>query len=88
MLLTSRESELDITNAAVAAATAVGIALPVKIVNAAQSTSDITWDKAPCRFCGAGCSVLFGTQTGKVVAIRKAQLTMALIASKAISCRK
>ncbi len=26
------------------------------------------WDKAPCRFCGTGCSVLVGTQNGKVVA--------------------
>ncbi len=28
----------------------------------------IKWDKAPCRFCGTGCSVLVGTQNGRVVA--------------------
>jgi len=28
----------------------------------------LTWDKAPCRFCGTGCSVLVGTQAGRVVA--------------------
>ena len=28
----------------------------------------IKWDKAPCRFCGTGCSVLVGTKEGRVVA--------------------
>jgi nitrate reductase NapA len=26
------------------------------------------WDKAPCRFCGTGCSVMVGTRDGRVVA--------------------
>ncbi|HKP61665.1 MAG TPA: molybdopterin-dependent oxidoreductase [Polyangiales bacterium] len=30
---------------------------------------DVTWDKAPCRFCGTGCHVQVGVQRGKVVAI-------------------
>ncbi|MCL1057438.1 nitrate reductase catalytic subunit NapA [Shewanella gelidimarina] len=55
-------------NAAVAAATAVGVTLPVKIVEAAEQKDSIKWDKAPCRFCGVGCSVLVGTENGKVVA--------------------
>ncbi|WP_028115803.1 nitrate reductase catalytic subunit NapA [Ferrimonas senticii] len=56
-------------NAAVAAATAVGAAIPVSVANAATAgTSNIKWDKAPCRFCGTGCSILIGTQNGKVVA--------------------
>ena len=29
---------------------------------------DIHWEKAPCRFCGTGCSVMVGTQDGRVVA--------------------
>ncbi|MDH5326484.1 MAG: nitrate reductase catalytic subunit NapA [Gammaproteobacteria bacterium] len=33
-----------------------------------QSDEKIRWDKAPCRFCGVGCSVMVGTQNGKVVA--------------------
>lgn len=57
-------------NAAVAAATAVGVALPVKIVEAAEQKDNIKWDKAPCRFCGVGCSVLVGTNNGKVVATK------------------
>ncbi|MDO3722252.1 periplasmic nitrate reductase subunit alpha [Marinobacter sp. chi1] len=54
---------------AVAAATA-GVALPAGASNLITS-SDITklkWDKAPCRFCGTGCSVNVATLDGKVVA--------------------
>ncbi|MBW2528649.1 MAG: molybdopterin-dependent oxidoreductase [Deltaproteobacteria bacterium] len=29
----------------------------------------VTWDKAPCRFCGTGCHVMVGTKGGKVVAV-------------------
>ena len=28
----------------------------------------LKWDKAPCRFCGTGCSVMLATKKGKVVA--------------------
>lgn len=34
----------------------------------AQGVKNIRWDKAPCRFCGTGCSVLIGTKDGRVVA--------------------
>lgn len=53
-------------NAAVAAATAAGIMIPVKNVQAEDA--GIRWDKAPCRYCGTGCSVLVGTKDGRVVA--------------------
>lgn len=53
-------------NAAAAAAVAAGISIPIKNVYADDNT--IKWDKAPCRFCGTGCSVLVGTQNGRVVA--------------------
>ncbi|SDJ35546.1 periplasmic nitrate reductase subunit NapA apoprotein [Ferrimonas sediminum] len=56
-------------NAAVAAATAVGATLPVKVVEAAtEANQEIQWDKAACRFCGVGCSVMVGTKNGRVVA--------------------
>lgn len=29
----------------------------------------VTWDKAPCRFCGTGCHVQVGVKNGRVVAI-------------------
>ncbi|MCV6070275.1 periplasmic nitrate reductase subunit alpha, partial [Escherichia coli] len=47
-----------------------GVTLPASAANliASSDQTKITWDKAPCRFCGTGCSVLVGTQNGKVVA--------------------
>ena len=32
--------------------------------------ASITWDKAPCRFCGTGCGVMVGVEQGRVVAVR------------------
>ncbi len=29
----------------------------------------VSWDKAPCRFCGTGCHVQVGTEGGRIVAI-------------------
>ncbi|WP_029785830.1 periplasmic nitrate reductase subunit alpha, partial [Vibrio parahaemolyticus] len=58
------------TTAAASAAAVAGITLPASAANliASSDQTKITWDKAPCRFCGTGCSVLVGTQNGKVVA--------------------
>ena len=53
-------------NAAAAAISAAG--LPAGSALAAPQADAIRWDKAPCRFCGTGCSVLVGTQGGRVVA--------------------
>lgn len=57
-------------NAAASAAAVAGITLPVSATNLIVSSDEtaIKWDKAPCRFCGTGCSVLVGTQKGRVVA--------------------
>ena len=52
-------------NAALAAAAAAGMTIPVKQVNATEDMG-IKWDKAPCRFCGTGCSVLVGTKDGQL----------------------
>lgn len=57
-------------NAIAAAASVAGVAIPAAASNLITS-SDLTklkWDKAPCRFCGTGCSVNVGTMDGKVVA--------------------
>lgn len=57
-------------NAVAAAAAVAGVSAPVSASNLITS-SDITklkWDKAPCRFCGTGCSVNVGVMDGKVVA--------------------
>ncbi|PSV48776.1 periplasmic nitrate reductase subunit alpha [Photobacterium indicum] len=57
-------------NAAASAAAVAGITLPASAANLIVSSDEtkIKWDKAPCRFCGTGCSVLVGTQNGRVVA--------------------
>ena len=58
-------------HAAAAAAAAAGVTLPpiVAAATPAPGAEDkIRWDKAACRFCGTGCSVLVGTQDGRVVA--------------------
>ncbi len=59
-------------NATIAAAAAAGIGLPAAVVAKAKEPAaddkNIRWDKAACRFCGTGCSVLIGTQNGRVVA--------------------
>ncbi len=62
--------ELIRANAAAAAAALAGVVLPTAATNLIATSADtkIKWDKAPCRFCGVGCSVLVGTQSGRVVA--------------------
>ena len=57
-------------NAAIAAAGAAGLALPTTASNLITSSEQtkLDWNKAPCRFCGTGCSVMVGTKNGKVVA--------------------
>ncbi len=54
------------SSAAAATASAAGISLPAGA--ASSGTPDIRWDKAACRFCGTGCSVLVGVKDGRVVA--------------------
>ena len=51
------------TNAIAATAAAAGITIPgVQAIAQNADDSGIRWDKAPCRFCGTGCSVLVGTK--------------------------
>ena len=57
------------TQAIAATAAAAGVTLPgAKQALAAAGDADIRWDKAPCRFCGTGCSVLVGVKDGRMVA--------------------
>lgn len=68
-----------LTLTALAAATAAAAATSARAATPAPApaTPDprermgagVTWNKAPCRFCGTGCHVQVGTQNGKVVAI-------------------
>ncbi|MRI34777.1 periplasmic nitrate reductase subunit alpha [Endozoicomonas sp. OPT23] len=57
------------SSAAAAAASAAGLSVtPSTQVLAKTGKQNIDWDKAPCRFCGTGCSVLVGVRDGRVVA--------------------
>ena len=66
MKLTRRE--FIKTNAVAATATAAGVTIPGVKDALAAKRDIIRWDKAACRYCGTGCSVLVGTQKGRVVA--------------------
>ncbi|WP_420472664.1 nitrate reductase catalytic subunit NapA [Noviherbaspirillum sp. ST9] len=57
-------------SAAVTAATSVGIPIESIASNVITDSSktQITWNKAACRFCGVGCGVNVGVKDGRVVA--------------------
>jgi nitrate reductase NapA len=55
-------------NAAAATAAVAGTTLPGINTAIAANGDAIRWYKAPCRFCGVGCSVLVGTRDGRIVA--------------------
>jgi len=57
-------------NAVATAAAAAGISFPLGAANLVTDASKttLTWSKAPCRFCGTGCSVNVATKDGRVVA--------------------
>ncbi len=67
--MTLSKSRRDFIKATAAAATAASAGITLPNGAAAQVRApDIRWDKAPCRFCGTGCSVLVGTKEGRVIA--------------------
>ncbi|MCF2947987.1 nitrate reductase catalytic subunit NapA [Paraglaciecola aquimarina] len=53
-----------------AAATAAGMNIPIQASNLVTDSklTSLKWDKAPCRFCGTGCSINVATLDNKVVA--------------------
>lgn len=52
------------------AATAAGLSVPAEAQNIVteRERTELEWNKAPCRFCGTGCSVMVATRDGRVVA--------------------
>ncbi|MEM7223317.1 MAG: nitrate reductase catalytic subunit NapA [Pseudomonadota bacterium] len=52
------------------AAAAAGMATPSQAASVIteRPKTELTWSKAPCRFCGTGCSVMVATKDGQVVA--------------------
>ncbi|MEH6632240.1 MAG: nitrate reductase catalytic subunit NapA [Halopseudomonas aestusnigri] len=57
-------------NAVALAAGVAGMTTKISASNLVTDSSktELKWSKAPCRFCGTGCSVMVGTKEGKVVA--------------------
>ncbi len=57
-------------NAIAAAAGVAGVSVPATATNVitGEDLTRLEWNKAPCRFCGVGCSVNVATLDGKVVA--------------------
>ncbi len=57
-------------NAAAVAASAAGLSLPAAASNLMTNSelTELQWSKAPCRFCGTGCSVMVATRNGRIVA--------------------
>ena len=53
-----------------AAAAAAGLPVPAAAQNLTTDAAltGLRWAKAPCRFCGTGCSVMVATKEGRVVA--------------------
>jgi nitrate reductase NapA len=68
--MTINRREFIKANAVVAAATVAGVSVPVSATNLITNSEEtqLKWDKAPCRFCGTGCSVNVGVLDGKIVA--------------------
>src|SRR5258708_205903 len=56
--------------AAARAPLAGGMSMPALAANLTteRTESELKWDKAPCRFCGTGCSVMVATKENRVVA--------------------
>lgn len=53
--------------------------------NALPVLEDVSWNKAPCRFCGTGCHVMVGVKDDRIVAVtgdRKADVNKGLLCVK------
>jgi nitrate reductase NapA len=63
--------ELGLITTTVTAAGCTGRGRPqAEETSAGPSEADLSWGKAPCRYCGTGCGVEVGVLDGKVLAVR------------------
>ncbi len=72
-------------SAATAAAAGPANAISLPLLQQDAAGESLTWNKAPCRFCGTGCHVMVGTENGRVVAIQgdqKAEVNKGLLCVK------
>src|SRR5687768_10058473 len=69
--VTSQPTRRQLLKAQAAAAAAMAAGLPTPASSqliTERPHTELTWNKAPCRFCGTGCGVLVATKDGHVVA--------------------
>jgi nitrate reductase NapA len=80
-----KQTALAAATTAAAGIASRGEAASVSEAQVQRSGDGVTWDKAPCRFCGTGCHVQVGVREGKVVAIagdRLAEVNKGLLCVK------
>jgi nitrate reductase NapA len=66
--MTSSRRDFIKAQAVATAAAAAGIGSPTLATNLITTDNRLTWSKAPCRFCGTGCSMNVATRDNRVVA--------------------
>ncbi len=68
--MTLSRREMLKAQAASVAAVAANMSVPAEAQPVAGGVDalQISWSKAPCRFCGTGCGVMVGVKDGKVIA--------------------
>lgn len=67
--MTSTRRDFVRQSAAAAAGAVAGIPIHAVSQDAAMgANADLTWSKAPCRFCGTGCGVMVAVKNNQVVA--------------------
>ena len=84
--VTRREFLRQSSGAVVAAGSAIYLN-PFELF-AGNPVTNLKWDKAPCRFCGTGCSVLVGVENGKIMAVKgdpKSSVNQGTLCSKGYS---
>jgi nitrate reductase (cytochrome) len=68
--MTQTRRDFITQTAAMTAAATAGISFDCAASNVVTDAAktQLTWNKAPCRFCGVGCGVNVGVKDGRVVA--------------------
>ncbi len=70
----TRRSFIKYSSAAVVASVGTGLLSNVTrgdvLEESSEEANGVVWDKAPCRFCGVGCSVMIATKDGEIVSVK------------------
>lgn len=67
----TRRSFIKVTSGALATLGGATVFRGLAIIDEAHANGpDVTWHKAPCRYCGTGCGVEVGLKGGRAVAVR------------------